>query len=125
MMSVPEKVISILPYFVLVLVGIIGIVALLLGILRRGAGSRIERKAFLTRAEVEVLGYLRQVLPRHHVSCQVLMAVLLKPQRGLSRKELWRTRNRFCQKIVGLVSLTKLAVTIVAHCVGVGAAGVL
>ena len=31
------------------------------------------------------------------------MGALLKPQRGLSRKEFWRTRNRFGQKIVDFV----------------------
>ncbi|UHC19953.1 DUF2726 domain-containing protein (plasmid) [Methylobacterium currus] len=103
MMSVPENVLSALPLSGLVLVGVIGIVALLLAALRRGGGPRIERKAFLTRAEVEVLGYLRRVLPGHHVSCQVSMGALLKPQRGLSRKEFWRTRNRFGQKIVDFV----------------------
>ena len=33
------------------------------------------------------------------------MGVLLQPQRGLSRKEFWQTRNRFGQKIVDFVAI--------------------
>jgi very-short-patch-repair endonuclease len=105
MMNVLENVLSALPLSGLVLVGVLGIVTVVLVVLRRGAGPRIERKAFLTRAEIEVLGYLQLALPAHHVSRQVSMGALLKPQRGLSRKEFWRTRNRFGQKIVDFVAI--------------------
>lgn len=94
------------PLYIMTLIGAIGVLGILgalLAVLRRRMGPRIERKAFLTRAEIEVLEYLRRVLPGHHVSCQVSMGALLKPQRGLSRKEFWRTRNRFGQKIVDFV----------------------
>ena len=99
----PNNILASLPFLALALVGILGILAALLTALRRAGSPRIERKPFLTRAEIEVFGYLRRVLPEHHVSCQVSMGALLKPQRGLSRKEFWRTRNRFGQKIVDFV----------------------
>ncbi|KMO22819.1 DUF2726 domain-containing protein [Methylobacterium indicum] len=95
-----------LPGYALVLVGILGalgVLALWFGASRRRL--KIERKPFLTRAEVEMLALLGRALPGHHVSCQVAMGALLKPQRGLSRKEFWRTRNRFGQKIVDFVAI--------------------
>jgi hypothetical protein len=103
MMNVLENVLSALTVSGLVLVGVLGIIVMLLAARRLGSGPKIERKAFLTRAEIEVLDHLRRVLPAYHVSCQVSMGALLKPQRGLSRKEFWRTRNRFGQKIVDFV----------------------
>jgi very-short-patch-repair endonuclease len=66
---------------------------------------KIERKPFLTRAELDLLNILRRVLPRYHIACQVATGALLKPQRGLSAKEFWRTQNKFSQKITDFVVL--------------------
>ncbi|KMO11608.1 hypothetical protein SQ03_26655 [Methylobacterium platani JCM 14648] len=83
---------------------LLGLAALAI-VLRGRAAARIERKPFLTRAEIDVLDLLRRALPAHHVSCQVSMGALLTPRRGLSRKEFWRTRNLFGQKIVDYVAI--------------------
>jgi very-short-patch-repair endonuclease len=103
----PWNAISSLPSAGWVLVGLIavGFIAVFLASLRRGTAPRIERKPLLTRAELEMLDLLRRALPEHHISCQVAMGALLRPKRGLSRKEFWQTRNRFGQKIVDFAAI--------------------
>lgn len=63
----------------------------------------IERKTFLTAAELRFLGILERALPGHHISCQVSMGALLKPRKGLGKKRFWAVRGRFGQKIVDYV----------------------
>jgi hypothetical protein len=64
---------------------------------------RLERRALLTPAELDLLAILRAQLPRHHVSCQVSMGALLQPRPGLRRKSHALSRNKVSQKVVDFV----------------------
>ena len=70
---------------------------------RLRARVRLERRALLTRAEIEMLAILRQALPDRHIGCQVSMGALLKPRQGLSRKAYGLARNKISQKVVDFV----------------------
>ena len=65
--------------------------------------ASLERRAFLTPAELNLLTILRRHFPHHHVNCQVSMGALLKPTRGLDRKASRAARNRISQKVVDFV----------------------
>ena len=72
----------------------------------RGAFGRrlqIERKRLMTSSEVRFWHRLEQALPDHRIFGQVAMGALLKPSRGLSRRDWWRNYGRYSQKIVDFV----------------------
>ena len=84
-----------LSFNTIALITVIGFV-LFVGSICFGRGSsklKIERRPFLTKAEIEMLGILQVVSPGHHVSYQVSMGALLKPKRGVSKKEFWQIRG--------------------------------
>ena len=68
-----------------------------------GFRARIERKRFMTSAEVRFWAVLQAALPEAQIFGQVSMGALLKPVAGLSRNDWWSTYGRFSQKIVDFV----------------------
>lgn len=66
----------------------------------------VIRKRFLTENEARVLKLLETALPNHRVMAQVAMGALLKPKGG-GGKSTQATRNRFAQKIVDFVVVTR------------------
>lgn len=70
-------------------------------------------KRLLTDNEAKVLAFLETALPRHRVMAQVAMGALLDAS-GADRKRARATRNRFAQKIVDFVIVTKDTAEVVA-----------
>lgn len=83
----------------------IGIAFIVLAKILEGFAPRIrvEPKPLLTRVERETLGYLEAAVPQCRVYAQVSMGALIRPKRGLSRRESWSVRGRYSQKIVDFV----------------------
>jgi len=71
------------------------------------------RKRLLTEAEAAVLGLLETALPDHRIMVQVAMGALLDAGES-DRKRAHATRNRFAQKIVDYVVVTRDTAEVVA-----------
>ncbi len=60
----------------------------------------VQRKPLMTKREFEFFQRLKSALPDHDIHCQVSMGALLRPSRGLSKAQFWKTRNAISQKII-------------------------
>lgn len=102
---------DLIPYLLIILVGVGALV--LLARFAKAAAPRIVRKAFLTENEKWVLGFLEAALPEHRIMAQVAMGALLtttEPNRGKAQS----ARNRFSQKVVDYVVVSRDTAEVVA-----------
>lgn len=60
----------------------------------------LQRKPLMTKREFEFFRRLKSALPDHDIHCQVSMGALLRPCRGLSKAQFWKSRNAISQKII-------------------------
>jgi Na+-transporting methylmalonyl-CoA/oxaloacetate decarboxylase gamma subunit len=67
---------------------------------------RFTRKQFLTANEARVLPMLEAALPQHRIMAQVAMSALLQADEP-DRKQAKGTRNRFAQKVVDFVIVSR------------------
>ena len=74
---------------------------------------RFSRKAFLTDSEVRVLSFLEAALPDYRIMAQVAMGALLSAAET-DRRRAHSTRNRFAQKIVDFVVVSRDTAEVIA-----------
>lgn len=77
------------------------------------AAHQFTRKPFLTENQKHVLGLLETALPEHRIMAQVAMAALLATT-GHDRRKANAARNRFSQKVVDFVIVTRDDAEVVA-----------
>jgi hypothetical protein len=99
---------SIIPYVVVAII-VLGALSLL----TKEKAPRFARKRFLTEAETRVLAFLEAALPHHRVMAQVAMGALLKADEP-DRRRGNAARNRFSQKMVDFVIVTRDTAEVVA-----------
>ena len=100
----------------LLTLAIVGLALLLLvAIIARVARPRPQfvKKPFLTDHEARVLELLEAALPGYRIMAQVAMGALLRAGES-DRKAAHSTRNRFAQKIVDFVVVTRDTAEVVA-----------
>ena len=79
------------------------IVLLLAELLKSVRASPVEGEPLMTGVERQTIAYLEQAVPEARVHAQVCMAAIIRPKRGLARREHVATRGRFSQKMVDYV----------------------
>lgn len=79
----------------------------------RPAAPQFTRKPFLTENQKHLLGLLEAALPEHRIMAQVAMRALLTTMED-DRRKASATRNRFSQKVVDFVIVTRDNAEVVA-----------
>ncbi len=100
--------IPLIPFLMLVLI----VVLIPLFKVRR-ASPRFRKRRLLTDSEARVLNFLEIALPAHRIFAQVSMGALLEAAEA-DRKLARSTRNRFAQKIVDFVVVSRSTFDVVA-----------
>jgi hypothetical protein len=99
--------------FAWALAGLLALIILAAVVKASSPGAHFIRKPLLTEAEMRVLGYLEAALPLHRVMVQVSMGALLRAGEKDQRRAR-ATQNRFAQKIVDFVIVTRDTAEVVA-----------
>lgn len=84
------------------------VVFFLLGLFAAFARSEdipVERKALLTKRELEAFRNLCSLFPNHHIAPQVAMGAIVQTERSLASARKTSVRNTFDRKIVDFVVL--------------------
>ena len=100
-----------LPALVLLGLAILAVVAVFSHL--AGPRPKFAKKRFLTDAEARLLTLLETALPSHRIMAQVAMGALLRAGEP-DRRRTQSTRNRFAQKIVDFVVVTRDTAEVVA-----------
>ena len=88
----------------LILPGISVLIVLLLAqLLKSVRALPVEGEPLMTGVERQTIAYLEQAVPEARVHAQVCMAAIIRPKRGLARREHMATRGRFSQKMIDYV----------------------
>ena len=84
----------------LIAITIIVVVGMRLLVVSETRRISFERKPLMTKREFEFFQRLKSALPDHDIHCQVSMGALLRPSRGLSKAQFWKSRDAISQKVI-------------------------